>query len=197
MVGAAFSVGEMDSSLLDQLRARASDAARATDDSTRAAARIFPPIDQQSFRLAEARLGFRLPAAVRELYSTVGNGGFGPAYGILGLIGGATNENGLDAVGLYERFRGPDFGDAQWSWPATFIPVGHLGCGMFACVDCSTDDASLIWFEPNPHEDGEPWDDAFVPLNISLESWLRHWLEGSGHDLFEVAWNAKFGELDE
>jgi len=68
---------------------------------------------------------------------------------------------------------------------------------MFACVDCSTDHASLVWFEPNPHEDGEPWDDAFIPLNISLEAWLRHWLDGSGDDLLEKAWNTKFGELGE
>jgi hypothetical protein len=68
---------------------------------------------------------------------------------------------------------------------------------MFVCVDCDTDDASLIWFEPNPHEDGGPWDDAFIPLNVSLASWLERWIEGSEDDLFETAWAAKFGETDE
>lgn len=68
---------------------------------------------------------------------------------------------------------------------------------MFACVDCTTEDASLVWFEPNPHSLGESWDDAFIPLNVSLEVWLRGWLQGGADDLFEAAWNAKFGSDDD
>ena len=127
---------------------------------------------------------------------TVGNGGFGPAYGILGLVDGARNEDGLDAVGVYLRSREPSSADPLWAWPASLLPVGHLGCGMFTCVDCRTANASLVWFEPNPHERGDPWDDAFIPLNLSLEDWLRRWLDGAEGDLFESAWNAKFGEDD-
>jgi hypothetical protein len=183
----------MATSFLDKLRARAADPARATDDAARVPAQSFPPLGEQAIALAESRIGCRLPAALRNLYLNVGNGGFGPAYGLLGLIGGAKNEDGLDALDAYEQFRQPDSGDPQWRWPTALLPVGHLGCAMFACVDCSSSDGALIWFEPNPHERGEPWDDAFVPLNISIESWLARWLEGSEDDLFEAAWVAKFG----
>jgi len=187
----------MAASFLDQLRARASDPARATDDAKRAPAKSFPPLDEHTVVLAESRIGFRMPAVLRALYLTVGNGGYGPAYGLLGLVGGAKNEDGLDAVGVYERFRRPDSADSHWSWPTALLPVGHLGCAMFACVDCNSSEGALVWFEPNPHAHGEPWDDAFVPLNISLESWLLRWLEGSEGDLFEAAWITKFGaEVD-
>lgn len=186
----------MDLIFLEQLRARSSDPDRSTDDARRAPARAFPPIGHQAIAQAESRLGLVIPVPLREIYLSVGNGGFGPAYGILGLVGGATNEDGLDAVGVYQRFRQPDPNDHHWRWPTSLLPIGHLGCGMFVCADCATTDAALIWFEPNPHEHSEPWHDAFIPFNISLETWLRHWLDGSEEDLFEAAWTAKFGSQD-
>jgi hypothetical protein len=36
----------------------------------------------------------------------------------------------------------------------------------------------MIWFEPNLHEEGEPWDPSFVPLADSMENWLDGWLQG-------------------
>src|ERR1044071_3132257 len=95
----------VDASLLKKLRARAADRARATDDAKRQRARVFPPIDQKTVAAAEKRLGFKLPAPLRVLYTRVGNGGFGPAYGLLGLVGGAKNEERRDAVSVYEVFR--------------------------------------------------------------------------------------------
>jgi len=47
------------------------------------------------------------------------------------------------------------------------------------CLDLdAATDASLIWFEPNPHCDGEPWDDSFIPIGGSLERWLSAWVDG-------------------
>lgn len=40
---------------------------------------------------AEAKMGLGLPPLLRELYTQVGNGGFGPGYGVFGLEGGYTD----------------------------------------------------------------------------------------------------------
>jgi hypothetical protein len=149
-------------------------------------------VDQADVSAAEGRLGFLLPALLREIYSEVGNGGFGPFYGLLGLPRGATTEYGLDCVALYERLSLPDAQDAHWAWPAKHLPIGHLGWGMFACVDCESDLAPIVWYDPNSHEAGSPWEDSFIPLISSLEAWLTGWLEGTDGDLFDHAWEAKF-----
>jgi hypothetical protein len=135
------------------------------------------PLSEEAVAAAEARLGFVLPPALRILYVRVANGGFGPAYGLLGLVGGALQEHRLDAVGVYERSRLAD-DDPHWRWPDKLLPVVHLGCGMFFAVDCSDERGMVVWFEPNPHEMGEPWDDAFISLGLPFDELLLRWAAG-------------------
>jgi hypothetical protein len=108
----------------------------------------------------------------------VANGGFGPAYGLLGLVGGARNEDGNDAVTMYERCREPHPNDPDWQWPERLLAVVDLGCAMFLCVDCSVEEGTVIWFEPNPHEHGKSWDDAFFPLGRTLRDLINGWIRG-------------------
>ena len=143
----------------------------------------FIPLPRAVVDEAEAALGFNLTPMLRRIFMEVANGGFGPSYGLLGLRGGMKNERGRDAVGLYEVFRQPDPSDPHWSWPAGLLPVGHLGCGMYMCVDCTKPEGPVIWFEPNPHVRGKPWTDSFFPLAESTERWLFAWIDGE--DLFE------------
>jgi hypothetical protein len=72
--------------LIAQLRQRATDRRRATDQSKRFPTSARSPIDEDSVRSAEASLGQALPALLSELYLRVGNGGFGPGYGVLPLL---------------------------------------------------------------------------------------------------------------
>ena len=48
----------------------------------------FPPATRRRLRETERQLGFALPPLLRLLYERVGNGGFGPCYGIVGCLGG-------------------------------------------------------------------------------------------------------------
>jgi hypothetical protein len=60
----------------------------------------FPPATEEQLLATESALGVPLPPDLRAIYAEVANGGFGPASGIVGAIGGAP----LDAVGLvYEH----------------------------------------------------------------------------------------------
>src|SRR5262245_55091738 len=88
------------------------------------------PLAERDLAAAEERLGFKIPPALAALYTRVANGGFGPAYGLLGLVGGALQEHGNDAVSQYEAFRVSDPDDPHWSWPEKLLPVVHLGCAM-------------------------------------------------------------------
>lgn len=180
----------MSDALVQQLKARAAEPSTATDMGM--AVSVPSPMTEDELRAVEAILGFALPELLRRLYGEVANGGFGPAYGLLGLRGGALNEDRLDAIGVYLRFRATDAHDPHWRWPERLLPLGHLGCGMFLCVDCTSPDGSLVWFEPNPHEQGAPWDDSFIPFPVDLAGWLQRWLAGAP-DLLETAWDAEFG----
>lgn len=142
----------------------------------------FAPLGEAEIRAAEASLGFSLPSTLRRVYAEVGNGGFGPAYGIMGLTGGKLDDLGRDAVSLFRRFREPDARDPMWRWPERLLPVCHLGCAMHLCVDCSAAAGPVVWFEPNVHGNrGDPWEDSFYVLAASTEEWLSAW--ASGNDL--------------
>ena len=53
----------------------------------------FPPATRRQIRETERKLGFPLPPLLRLLYERVGNGGFGPCYGIVGGVGGFPFQN--------------------------------------------------------------------------------------------------------
>ena len=46
------------------------------------------PVSREAVKVAEERLGFPLPPLLGALWVEVGNGGFGPGYGLFGLEGG-------------------------------------------------------------------------------------------------------------
>lgn len=62
---------------------------------------------------------------------------------------------------------------------------------MYLCVDLDSSDEAIVWFEPNPHVDGQPWSDAFFLVGMGLEALMQRWLGGADIvELFEQSWNA-------
>ena len=155
-------------------------------DQDEASSTDFAPLTARELDAVERRLGHRLPESVRALYGTVGNGGYGPAYGLLGLVGGMTQEEGHDALSQREMYLQPDPSDAAWAWRKGLLPLVHLGCAMYFCVDCTTAEGDVVWFEPNAHDQGA-WDDTFFPLGLTFEALMRTWADGvSTLELMEV-----------
>ncbi|MEU9715124.1 SMI1/KNR4 family protein [Streptomyces sp. NPDC047976] len=120
------------------------------------------PLADGETERAEQALGFALPPLLAALYTRVGDGGFGPEYGLLPL---------RQVIGEYEAGRASD-----WGWPEGVLPIADLGCAMYACVDCRSETARVLLFEPNP---GDP-DLAWYLKSPSLARWLRDWLDGTG-----------------
>ncbi|MFE2288119.1 SMI1/KNR4 family protein [Streptomyces sp. NPDC059443] len=107
------------------------------------------PLDAEAVRRAEAVLGFALPPLLGALYTRVADGGFGPEYTAMRA--------------------------SAWRWPEGVLPIADFGCAMQACVDCRSESAQVLLFEPNP---GDP-DLAWYLDSPGLADWLRGWLDGT------------------
>jgi hypothetical protein len=63
---------------------------------------LVPPLPAHDLARRAGELGVRLPLLLRRLYTEVGDGGFGPAYGILGIgEHGYGNDGHHTAADLY------------------------------------------------------------------------------------------------
>jgi hypothetical protein len=140
--------------------------------------RAEPPISDTAIRDAECVLGFPIPAPLRRLFSEVGNGGFGPGYGLYGLARGTERHPDESVVYLYTLFRKGDPDDPSFVWPYKLLPVLHWGCAVRSCVDCSTPSLPIIRHDPSNEVAPQ-----FRSENWHLEEWLQAWLDG--YDLWK------------
>lgn len=133
-----------------------------------------PLATQLELGRAESQLGFRLPELLRRLYTEVGNGGFGPVFGLLPLfpIAGAD----LDLVGDYRRLARRFPAEAE-RWPAHLIPAFYCGCTVFEFVDCRDSAGAMLWWDEGT-EDLSALAERQRERMPSLERRLEMWLSG-------------------
>ncbi|MFF9400851.1 MULTISPECIES: SMI1/KNR4 family protein [unclassified Streptomyces] len=144
------------------------------------------PLSAEGVERAEAALGFPLPPLLTALYTRTANGGFGPAYGFLPLIGDRTPDGEESAVAQYLALRRDDAEEGEWPWPEGVLPICSLGCGMYSCVDCRSERTTVLLFEPNA---GVP-ELAWYVDKPDLAQWLHAWLDGT-------AWHCEEAEDEE
>ena len=166
-----------DQNLIDNIKERARDPKRRTlmTEKYGKESYFYLPVNLQQVKDAEAMLGLHLPALIREIYLQVGNGGFGPGYGMAGLEGGFKIYTGT-LVEESQFFRAmkdpfPGFGwnDKGWDWKCHYIVYGYWGCNVTTVVDCEL--ASLPTYSL----------DAFTLTRHSsrtLRQWWSDWLDG-------------------
>jgi hypothetical protein len=168
----------MTDSLIEQLRRRARDPTRATDEADQYQQACPPPLDGRSIIRAEEALGFALFPLLRDAYRCVGNGGFGPGYGLLPLVLHEDPNGDESAVNLYTAFRSTDPEDPAWIWPAQLLPFCDWGCAIRSCVDCASKTGTIVTFDPNVRGIGEPISNALALSHASLADWFLDWLAG-------------------
>ncbi|MGA2498472.1 MAG: SMI1/KNR4 family protein [Tepidisphaeraceae bacterium] len=162
--------------LLARLKARVSDPLHAVDAATWVEPMpvISPPATLAELDAAECVLGFALPELLRRLYLEVGNGGFGPDYGLEGVPLIPPDYRRPDIVALYQQYSQPAE-DGTESWSNGLVPLASGGCLYMHCVDCINPPHSVATFDPSL-----PGDPPLKPLAESLHGWLELWLEKSG-----------------
>jgi hypothetical protein len=137
--------------------------------------RPHPPVSAAQLAEAEERLGFELPPIVRDLYTQVADGGYGPGYGLNRLIAGDSLTLVLsDQTFLEERATG----DPLSLWPDKFLRLCEWGCNYFSGIDCSRPACPIVRFVPDWCAEGAAMAEVRVPEADSLEEWLEAWLRG-------------------
>ncbi|MGP3691303.1 SMI1/KNR4 family protein [Streptomyces sp. IBSNAI002] len=132
------------------------------------------PVDAARIAEAERQLGFALHPLLARLYREVADGGFGPDYRLLPLLG-----PGSSVVGEYLTRREASVGAEHPQWPEGVVPILTWGCAMYAGVDCLGEVGQVLLFEPNPHSGGS-WEQCWFLDSTSLAAWLETWLAGTG-----------------
>ena len=164
-----------DEDLISRIRDRANDSKR--QNSSRAPTRDrtllpCPPATLESLRQAEEQMGFALPPLLERLYLEVGNGGFGPGFGLYGISGGfAEDLQGLTLPDLYISETGYD------GWPNKLVSICDWGCTMGCAIDCSAPKGEMV-FVGGPGE-------LFQSEGITFAQWMEDWVNGV--DLFTRA----------
>lgn len=136
-----------------------------------------PPLRKDKIAIVEDMLGYPLPELLKRMYCEVANGGYGEAYGLIGLIGGARDDSNSDVRQLLKRFQKIDKEDPKWKWPDGMLPAISCGCAMYLCIDCRDDKGKVILFEPNIHEEGDSWKSSFIKFSPSLRRLMNDWLD--------------------
>lgn len=96
----------------------------------------------------------------------------------MGLAGGATDDIGQTAVGFCKVFAQSDPEDPFWDWPQGLLPICHWGCAIYSCIDCTSDDAMILTWDPNGWDDGTSPTTAIFPIGMTLFQWLEAWASG-------------------
>lgn len=175
--------------LLAAVRRRALDPATRTDQWELSPTIIAPVASEAELSRVESRLELRIPSLLRQVYLGVGNGGFGPGYGLMGLTGGFTDDQGHSAADLYELFRRPDPTALIWEWPARVVPICHWGCAIYSCVDCSTDHGQILIWDPNVWDEGAPVRTALRRGHRRVADWFQSWVQGDN------IWDSMFRDV--
>ena len=117
--------------------------------------------------------GVYLPNLLISLYEKRGNGGFGPKYGMLGIVEGHKTDLGDSMFSLYNSFNEKDPEDPNWIWPRELVPFIHLGCAIHLCIDTSHPTLRIIEFDPNGDGPGEKLAEHFREYCPSFEEWIN------------------------
>lgn len=130
-----------------------------------------PPVSEDELAAAEAKLGFALPADLRQFYLEVANGGVGPEGGLYSL---------KQLVAKYREFTKDPIGPQGQDWPANLLPIHG---DEWDVVSIDRDSGRLIYWdleEIDDDDEADPdnptWRESFVPKADSLEAWLDKWL---------------------
>jgi len=123
------------------------------------------PAMQEDVNGAETRMGFQLPALLRRLWTEVGNGGFGPGYGLFEVNMAPASELSMSLPNIYLQ----SIADESAHWPKSLVLICEWGCGYYTALDCCSSEGEMV----NLLDELEP-----KRTGSSLSKWLEDWADG-------------------
>ncbi|WP_306366329.1 SMI1/KNR4 family protein [Nocardiopsis sp. CC223A] len=147
-------------------------------DTALAAGRLDPPpplkpVEEEAVKECEEHLGRPLPPLLRRCYLELGDGGFGPGYGLLPLW---DPENGVSVMDAFRQREG---------WPREWRPMADSlltlcdwGCGIESLVDCRNPSGGMWAIDPNSALGDDPGVMLF-PQEFTFPEWMRRWVDGT------------------
>jgi hypothetical protein len=121
------------------------------------------PASEAEVAAAEAKLGFALPADLRQLYLAVANGGVGPEDGLYSL---------KQLLRKWREMTHEPVGPRGQKWPARLLPI-HGDSWDLTCID--RESGKLVYFDLEEIDYGG-WKACFKEEAESLDAWLGQWL---------------------
>ena len=166
--------------LIARIQVRVSDPVKAVDAAAwvRPRPTIRPHATPAEIDAAEAALGFPIPVLLRRLYLEIGNGGFGPAYGLAGVPTIPPSPVTGDIVLLYTELLAapPPDENPSWHWPPCVVPLIALGCDIWECVDFLNPPYPVVVSDPNEYDWEGTLAEQLKPVAASLSDRLETWL---------------------
>jgi hypothetical protein len=121
---------------------------------------IGPPATPADIAAVELIIGCALSPLHRRLLLEVGNGGFGPGDGLIGLPRGSLDVDGRSIIGLREALglgRPPVL---------SVVPLCEWGCGIWSCID--NESGAVLTMSGFGLKD----------IGQKLHSWFGDWVSG-------------------
>ena len=141
--------------------------------------KYYAPISEELIIEAENELGFQIPDTLKQLYLKVGNGGFGPGYGLLGIgPDGCHDDLGRELIGRYKNHKRMNEHYELWDWPDEYLLFCYYGEDSYACLDCNDPKQTVYKWDPMIMDQAKPLPEALLSQNISFENWIRSWVDG-------------------
>ncbi|MEA2545960.1 MAG: hypothetical protein QOI09_1233 [Chloroflexota bacterium] len=131
------------------------------------------PATDEVLDRAQARIGFDLPLALRQLYGRIADGGFGPGPGLLSIDRVADRFLAVQAeVPPTQR------------WPPRLLPIVDHDA-VLDCIDAATGNGPVVAWDPDGLSEragDRTWQRSFTERAPSLEAWLEGWLNATSHE---------------
>jgi hypothetical protein len=167
--------------LIARIKSRVTDPLRAVDAATWVSPKptVAPLATVAEVDAAEAALGFAIPPLLRQLYTEVGNGGFGPNYGLEGVPTIPPTPGTANIIVLYEMYSGEPLTEhTAHVWPRGWVPLISGGCLFMECIDFLSPPHAVALYDGGDCDLERPAVNSFRPVAESLEARLTAWLAG-------------------
>jgi hypothetical protein len=148
--------------LIAAIRRRASNPATRIDFADRRQRELGPPASANAIEAAGREMGCHFHQLHGRLFKEVGNGGFGPGDGLIGIPGGSLDAAERSVIELRQGL----FSDHEKLQMPSVVPLCDWGGGIWSCVDCETG-AILSMSEFGLRD-----------LEQGLHSWFEDWTSG-------------------